>query len=64
MKGDGTVSPAKGQKVKDDPIKKLVHFRANEETIEQLNCVSDKTGVSKSEVIRKGIEIQYKKLKK
>ena len=64
MKGDDTVSPVKGQNVKDDPIKMLVHFRANEETIEQLNYVSDKTGVSKSEVIRKGIEIQYKKLKK
>lgn len=57
------MSPLKGQKVKDDPINKLVHFRANKETSEQLEYVSEKTKVSKSEVIRKGIEIQYKELK-
>lgn len=58
------MSPVKGQKVKDDPINKLIHFRANKETIEQLDYVSKKTEISKSEVIRKGIEHQYKELKK
>lgn len=58
------MSPPRGQQVKDDPIKKLVHFRANEETVKQLNFVSQETGLSKSEVIRKGIEHQYKELKK
>lgn len=57
------MSPIKGQKVKDDPINKLIHFRANKETIEQLDYVSKKTETSKSEVIRKGIENQYKELK-
>lgn len=57
------MSPIKGQKVKDDPINKLIHFRANKETIEQLDYVSKKIGTSKSEVIRKGIEHQYKELK-
>lgn len=58
------MSPVKGQKVKDDPINKLVHFRANKETVEKLDYVSEKTGMSKSEVIRKGIDCQYDKLNK
>lgn len=57
------MSPMKGQKIKDDPINKLVHFRTNDETNKQLEFVSQKNNVSKSEVIRKGIEIQYKELK-
>ncbi len=56
------MSPVKGQKVKDDPINKLVHFRANKETVEKLDYVSEKTGMSKSEVIRKGINFQYDEL--
>ena len=58
------MSPVKGQKVKDDPINKLVHFRANKETLEKLDYVSEMTNASKSEVIRKGIEKQYEELKK
>lgn len=58
------MSPVKGQKVKDDPINKLVHFRANKETVEKLDYVSEKTGMSKSEVIRKGIDRQYDELNK
>lgn len=57
------MSPMKGQKIKDDPINKLVHFRINDETNKQLEFVSQKNNVSKSEVIRKGIEIQCKELK-
>lgn len=56
------MSPIKGQKVKDDPINKLIHFRANNETVEKLDYISEKTGMSKSEVIRKGIDSQYKVL--
>ena len=63
MKGDGILSPMKGQKIKDDPINKLVHFRINDETNKQLEFVSQKNNVSKSEVIRKGIEIQDKEVK-
>lgn len=58
------MSPSKGQAIKDDPIKKLVHFRINEETMKKLNFISENCKMSKSEVIRKGIEIQYQKLKK
>lgn len=58
------MSPAKGQKVKEDPINKLIHFRANQETMEQLEYVSKENDMSKSEVIRRGIEMQYRELKK
>ncbi len=58
------MSPVKGQKVKDDPINKLIHFRANKETVEKLDYVSQKTGMSKSEVIRKGVDYQYGELTK
>lgn len=58
------LSPVKGQKVKDDPIEKVTHFRANNATLEKLKYVADKTQKSKSEVIRNGIDIQYKELKK
>lgn len=57
------MSPLKGEKVKDDPINKLIHLRVNNETIEKLEYVSGKTGKSKSEVIRDGIDFQYRKLK-
>lgn len=56
------MSPVKGKQVKNDPINKLVHFRANKETRERLDYVSEKTGMSKSEVIRKVIDDQYNKL--
>lgn len=58
------MSPAKGQQIKDDPINKLIHFRANEETVKQLEYVSKNEKISKSEVIRRGIEKQYLNLKK
>lgn len=58
------MSPSKGEKVKEDPINKLIHLRVNNETIEKLDYVSAKMGKSKSEVIRNGIDLQYKKLKK
>ena len=57
------MSPAKGYK-KNDPIEKILTYRTNKETSEKLEYVSNKMGISKSEVIRKGIEIQYKNLKK
>lgn len=57
------MSPVKGQKIKDDPIKKLIHLRVNNETIEKLEYVSEKTGKNKSEVIRDGIDLQYETIK-
>lgn len=54
----------KGQKLTDNPKDTLIHFRANQETVEQLEFVAQNSGMSKSEVIRKGITNQYKELKK
>ena len=64
QKGGNNLSPAKGQKIKDDPIEKITQFRANKETLDKLKYVSENTGKSKSEVIRNGIDIQYQNLKK
>ena len=57
------MSPVQGQKIKDDPINKLIHLRVNNETIEKLEYVSEKTGKNKSEVIRDGIDLQYETIK-
>ena len=57
------MSPAKGHKIKDAPIEKITHFRANNETLEKLKYVSERMQKSKSEVIRNGINIQYEELK-
>jgi len=50
--------PPKGHR-KDNP-KKLIHFRADEQTEKHLIALSESKGITKSEVIRNGIEIQYK----
>lgn len=45
---------------KQDPINKLIHIRINKETENHLEEVAKRDNVSKSEVIRRGIEIQCK----
>ena len=57
------MSPVKGYK-SNDPIEKISTYRTNKETSEKLEYISEQTGKSKSEIIRKGIDIQYKELKK
>lgn len=54
----------KGQKLTDNPKGTLIHFRADKETIEKLEYTAKKMDISKSEVIRNGIEEQYQKNKK
>lgn len=54
----------KGQKLTDNPKGTLIHFRADKETTEKLEYTAKKMKISKSEVIRNGIEEQYQKLKK
>lgn len=59
------MSPLKrGQKLTDNPKGTLIHFRADKEITEKLEYTAQKMNISKSEVIRNGIEEQYKKLKK
>lgn len=54
----------RGQKLTDNPKGTLIHFRADKETTEKLEYTAQKMNISKSAVIRNGIEEQYKKLKK
>lgn len=55
------MSPKLGQKIKDNPKNKLLQVRIDKETLEKLDCVVELTGVSRSEVVRKGIENEYQK---
>lgn len=54
----------KGQKLTDNPKGILIHFRADKETVEKLEYTAKRMNISKSDVIRKGIDEQYKKLDK
>ena len=49
----------KGTKLTDAPKNHTLKFRYDDETEKKLNYLSEKKNMSKSEVIRKGIEIQY-----
>lgn len=54
----------KGQTLTDNPKGTLIHFRADKETVEKLEYTASKMNISKSEVIRNGINDQYQKLDK
>ena len=54
----------KGQKLTDNPKGTLIHFRADKEVVEKLEYTAKKMNISKSEVIRNGIEAEYQKTKK
>lgn len=59
------ISPIKkGTKLTDNPKDKLLQVRVDNETLEKLDYTVDKMGISRSEIIRNGIEYQYKKAKK
>lgn len=54
----------KGTKLTDKPKTHTLNFRYDNETSEKLEYVAEKSNISKSEVVRRGINIQYNKLKK
>lgn len=54
----------KGQKLADNPKGTLIHFRADNETVEKLEYTAKKLNISKSDVIRNGINEQYQKVEK
>lgn len=54
----------KGTKLTDKPKDYMLRVRMDSETVEKLDFVSESLGVSRSEVVRNGIEEQYQKLKK
>lgn len=54
----------KGSKLTDKPKDTMLRVRIDKETVEKLEFVSETLGVSKSEVVRIGINEQYEKIKK
>ena len=54
----------KGSKLTDNPKDTMLRVRLDKETVEQLEAVSERLGISKSEVVRNGIKIQYEQTKK
>ena len=57
------MSPKMGQKLTDNPKNITIRARVDKETVEKLDYLVEKYNSSRSEVIRHGIEIQYKKEK-
>lgn len=58
------MSPKIGQKLTDNPKDTMLRSRVDKETVDKLEYVSSELGVSKSEVIRRGIDDEYQKLQK
>lgn len=54
----------KGSKLTDNPKDTMLRVRLDKETVEQLEAVTERLGISKSEVVRNGIKIQYEQTKK
>lgn len=57
------MSPKIGQKIKDNPKDIMLRTRVDKETMDKLEFSAEKFGISKSEVVRNGIENQYEKAK-
>lgn len=58
------MSPRKGQKIKEDTKDFMLRTRVDSGTLEKLDYSADKLGISRSEVVRNGIEEEYQKAKK
>ena len=52
----------KGTKLTDTPKDILYQIRVDEETDKKVKTICEKEGISKSELIRQGIEIKYRNL--
>lgn len=64
-KGSDKVSPLKkGAKLTDNPKDFMLRTRLDNETLEKLDYSAEKFGISRSEVVRNGIEDEYQKAKK
>ena len=53
----------KGTKLTDNPKNKTFKVRLDETTVEKLEYLAKKHQVTKSDVIRNGIDVQYKQEK-
>ena len=52
-----------GQKIKDNTKDFMLRTRLDNETLEKLDYSAEKFGISKSEVVRRGIDDEYQKAK-
>jgi len=59
-----SVSPKIGQKIKDNPKDFMLRTRLDDETVKKLDYSAEKLNVSRSEIVRRGIENEYQKAKK
>lgn len=57
------MSPRTGRPT-DDPKHSTVKIRISDEDIKRLDFISEKTGLSKSDILRQGIREIYERLKK
>ncbi len=57
------MSPIKGQKIKDSTKDFMLRTRLDNKTLEKLDYSAKKFGISRSEVVRNGIESEYQKAK-
>ena len=53
----------KGTKLTDTPKDILYQIRVDEETDKKVKAICKKEGISKSELVRQGIEIKYEQIK-
>lgn len=53
----------KGSKLTDKPKDTMLRVRLDKETVAKLDFVAETLNLSKSEVVRKGIDEQYQKIK-
>ena len=54
----------KGNQLTDNPKDYMLRVRLDNETVDKLDTVCQEEGLTRSEIVRKGIEEQYQKIKK
>ncbi len=57
------MSPKTGQKIKDNTKDFMLRTRLDDETLKKLDYSAEKFNVSRSEIVRRGIEDEYQKAK-
>lgn len=57
------LSPKMGQKIKDNPKDFMLRTRLDDEILRKLDYSAEKFDVSRSEIVRRGIEDEYQKAK-
>lgn len=54
----------KGTKLTNNPKDYMLRVRMDKKTVDKLDIICKNQEISRSEVVRNGIELQYQKLKK